>query len=196
MTDPNYRPGELEHVYGGYVSARPASGRGTFVGNSYYQRLSGRMGPEPQVSRRPEPNIPYVHMDSMQNRKATHNSTPIFRAGRAGAPWRHVTQCLGNLGNHICFIDDSYSYNAAPVARRLGTAPAIHGDGVQYHHGSKYSGVFNSHAKKGFKYWQEEKQVGDSPNSFKHLHMDTSRSEVAPINTGHNWQLNFQSSDN
>ena len=28
-----------------------------------------------------------------------------FRSGNMGASWRHIRQCQGNLGNHICFID-------------------------------------------------------------------------------------------
>ncbi|KAK2176577.1 hypothetical protein NP493_655g02011 [Ridgeia piscesae] len=40
-----------------------------------------------------------------QKRRQSDAGSPVFRSGRLGGPWRHITQVTGNLGNHICFVD-------------------------------------------------------------------------------------------
>jgi len=96
---------------------------------------------------------------------------PTFRSGRLGAPWRHIRQCTGNLGNHICFVDGvvkqddmnrfpPFGYIRQPPEEFLHLPPPFLSANKKQALGSRvpiYQNPFQKHAKEGFKYWQEEK---------------------------------------
>lgn len=148
----------------GTQSARPASGRA----NTYYQKLmqSDRVYPEPQTARPAPPEEPRA----VQNKFRDDPGPPIFRAGRMGAPWRHVRQCLGNLGNHICFVDGyvkehdmkyypPYGY-VQPTEAHTYISPRLNtAAGNDRKPQAKYGNKYSNHAKKGFKYWHDDKPI-------------------------------------
>ena len=110
-----------------------------------------------------------------------------FRSGRLGAPWRHIKQCTGNRGDHICFIDGETSLlqfkchhphlmRASGVVKSedmkryppFGYLASVDPNSYMPSNYAKRPGgplsasaggpnPFRDHAKQGFKYWYEEK---------------------------------------
>jgi len=167
--------------------ARPASTMSGY--NNYYQRLqsgtlSGFREPSREKTWSEKGSVTHKVAQSNSNHHYPDPGPPMFRAGRLGAPWRHIKQCRGNLGNHICFVDgcvkeDDHDYESshAGTGRPEGVVylppAALEGNhnltghrGVPRatlpHRDSKYM----ANAKQGFKYWFEDKKP--MPFSCRH----------------------------
>ena len=48
-------------------------------------------------------SVPLHHLAETSNIMYSHGCS--FRSGNMGASWRHIQQCTGALGNHICLVD-------------------------------------------------------------------------------------------
>ncbi|CAH1792377.1 unnamed protein product [Owenia fusiformis] len=99
---------------------------------SYNQR---RVTPETEFSKRQKMFDYYqdlarqLYHRKNQARNPIPDQPPIVRAGRAGAPWRHVRQCTGNLGQHIAFIDGVVKQDDTHKYPPYGfVIPEIHGN--------------------------------------------------------------------
>merc|ERR1711976_211115 len=128
--------------------------------NNYYQRMSMSVDPYGYTRQLQPPNKMYLEP-----------GPPTFRSGRLGAPWRHIRQCTGNLGNHICFVDGvvknedmkrypPYGYLQANSNSMYLPQPFLAGskrEALAGKHGMTPAATnrFQNHAKKGFKYWYE-----------------------------------------
>ncbi|XP_074661751.1 uncharacterized protein LOC141914446 isoform X2 [Tubulanus polymorphus] len=104
---------------------------------------------------------------------------PKIRCGRVGSSWRHVKQCLGNLGNQIMFIDGAvktedidkfppwgfHTQPKRPDSRQqvFYEPPTMYNtmNGLPRQRPMHHNGLnteYNQRAKKGYKYWYEEKK--------------------------------------
>ncbi|KAI0239768.1 hypothetical protein LSAT2_009490 [Lamellibrachia satsuma] len=98
--------------------------------------------------------------------------SPIFRSGRLGGPWRHITQVTGNLGNHICFVDgtvkltDTQKYPPFGLVdehRYIGNSMPNFGPNSSHQVADSRWSKYNQHAKQGMKYWYQEKFPTSGP---------------------------------
>lgn len=102
-------------------------------------------------------------------------TSPSPRSGRLGAPWRHIRQCTGNLGNHICFLDGvvkeedarrfpPFGYalprqEAPDLSPRMTTIDATYRPLKEPQSPRRrYATVFSEHAKNNFRFWPEDKK--------------------------------------
>ncbi|CAH1792378.1 unnamed protein product [Owenia fusiformis] len=140
---------------------------------SYNQR---RVTPETEFSKRQKMFDYYqdlarqLYHRKNQARNPIPDQPPIVRAGRAGAPWRHVRQCTGNLGQHIAFIDGVVKQDDTHKYPPYGfVIPEIHGNPpsrVRYRSAPPkprtFDNIYSQHARNGFKYWNGEKKQANT----------------------------------
>ncbi|XP_013417232.1 uncharacterized protein LOC106178561 isoform X1 [Lingula anatina] len=101
---------------------------------------------------------------------------PRFRYGRAGGPWRHIKETTGYGGNHIMFVDGVVKQKDASRNPPFGWELS-YPDTMDSHYytlramtapGTRKANIlntsFNQRAKKGYKYWYEEKKPTNPPN--------------------------------
>ncbi|ELT89283.1 hypothetical protein CAPTEDRAFT_206272 [Capitella teleta] len=146
------------------VSARAAAGT-SIPANNYFQRMVTSVHP-----------YTYSRQLNPPAQRFTEPGPPIFRSGRLGAPWRHIRQCTGNRGDHICFIDGvvktedmqryppfGYLASVKPASYMPASYAKRPGGPLSASAGSLNQ--FREHAKQGFKYWYEEKTPMAAPFS-------------------------------
>lgn len=162
-------PSPAQHHYHHQSHDEAAAGYGRPPPNNYYQRIV-----KYSTSRPPHavPIAPSYGKPSGLMERRDPGPPPTFRCGRLGAPWRHIRQTTGNLGNHICFVDGGvkegdmrqyppFGYARAADATRhsmpkFRSAPAARPAPNCSYNNKQLRSIFQRHAKNGFKYWYED----------------------------------------
>uniref|UniRef100_K1RH71 Uncharacterized protein n=1 Tax=Magallana gigas TaxID=29159 RepID=K1RH71_MAGGI len=85
----------------------------------------------------------------------------LYRMGRAGGRWRHITSCTASSGSHLAFVEGTVKQvdNRLVMPRAIEPAKIPVPQTINRVHSSKKNKLnttYNQHAKNGFKYWYQE----------------------------------------
>ncbi|XP_019930042.3 uncharacterized protein [Magallana gigas] len=97
----------------------------------------------------------------------------LYRMGRAGGRWRHITSCTASSGSHLAFVEGTVKQvdNRLVMPRAIEPAKIPVPQTINRVHSSKKNKLnttYNQHAKNGFKYWyQEQNKPMDLASRFR-----------------------------
>jgi len=182
---------------GPYIMQTPQSARGGGAGitsipmglssqstayNDFFQRLLRRSGTAGGGGGRAKGVARHPIAQSYSSHYYDDPGPPTNRSGNMGSSWRHVKQCTGNLGNHICFIDgvvkqqDGKFYppfghtptSARQVNLPVNTTLPVVSRSMNVRPTNRYA----QNAQHGHKYWHEDRKAmpsGPKPTISGHL---------------------------
>ncbi|XP_062567384.1 uncharacterized protein LOC134229641 isoform X5 [Saccostrea cucullata] len=90
------------------------------------------------------------------------NNANMYRMGRAGGRWRHITSCTASSGSHLAFVEGTVKQvdNRLVLPRQIEPArisvPQTINRIPSTKKRNKLNTTYNQHARNGFKYWYQE----------------------------------------
>ncbi|XP_048735500.1 uncharacterized protein LOC125650960 isoform X5 [Ostrea edulis] len=102
------------------------------------------------------------------------NNLNLYRMGRAGGRWRHITSCTASSGSHMAFVEGTVKQvdNRIVLPRQMEPAKISVPQTINRVPSSKkvrkLNTTYNQHARNGFKYWyQEQNKPMDLASRFR-----------------------------
>ncbi|XP_078313130.1 uncharacterized protein LOC111128803 isoform X5 [Crassostrea virginica] len=109
----------------------------------------------------------------MWKQNVSPENVNLYRMGRAGGRWRHITSCTASSGSHLAFVEGTVKQvdNRLVVPRQIEPAKIPMPQTINRVPSCKKNKLktsYNQHARNGFKYWyQEQNKPMDLASRFR-----------------------------